>query len=130
MGAIILFDGECNFCDASVQFIMKRDQAAYFQFASLQSDIGQQLLAKHAIPNYVDSLVLIDNGHAFIRSTAALRIASKLDGAWKLFMIARIVPSFLRDPLYNLIARNRYKWFGKKETCMLPTPEQRKRFLS
>lgn len=130
MQRIILFDGDCNFCDASVQFIIKRDPYAHFHFTSLQSEKGQELLTKHRIPTDVDSLVLIENNKAYTRSTAALRIAKKLDGLWHLLFLFILIPRPLRDPVYNYIARNRYRWFGKKETaCALPSPEMRKRFL-
>lgn len=126
---IVLFDGECNFCDASVQFILKRDPKGVFKFASLQSEIGQQLLEKHKVSKSIDSIVLIDNNQFFTKSTAALKIAQQLCGAWKYLFIFIIVPKFVRDFVYNIIAKNRYKWFGKKEVCMLPTAEQRNRFL-
>ena len=125
---IILFDGICNFCDASVQFIMKRDNGA-FKFASLQSDIGQELVIRHNLQG-IDSLVLIEEDRAYTRSTAALRIAKRLKGLWALLYIGIILPKPLRDPLYELFAKNRYKWFGKKDACMLPTKEERARFLS
>jgi predicted DCC family thiol-disulfide oxidoreductase YuxK len=127
--AIVLFDGECNFCDASVQFILKRDPQANFKFTSLQSDKGMELLKKYNVPIEIDSLVLIDEEQYFTQSTAALKIAKKLTGPWKLFYIAIIVPMPFRDFIYRWIAKNRYKWFGKKQQCMLPTPDQRKRFL-
>lgn len=130
MKRIILFDGVCNFCDASVQFIIKRDPANHFLFTSLQSEKGLELTKKYAIPEDVDSLVLIENGKAFTKSSAALRIAKKLDGLWHLFFLFILVPRKIRDGVYNYVARNRYKWFGKKEdACMLPSPEQRKRFI-
>ena len=125
---IILFDGICNFCDASVQFIMKRDNGA-FKFASLQSDIGQELVIRHNLQG-IDSLVLIEEDRAYTRSTAALRIAKRLKGLWSLLYIGIILPKPLRDPLYEMFAQNRYKWFGKKDACMLPTKEERARFLS
>lgn len=125
---IILFDGICNFCDASVQFIMKRDNGA-FKFASLQSDIGQELVARHKLQG-IDSLVLIEEEKAYTRSTAALRIAKRLKGLWSLCYIGIIIPKPLRDPLYDRFAKNRYKWFGKKDACMLPSKEERARFLS
>ena len=130
MKRIILFDGDCNFCDASVQFIIKRDPTAHFLFTSLQSKKGLELTKKYAISEDVDSLVLIENGKAFTRSSAALRIAKKLDGLWHLFFLLILVPRKIRDGVYNYVAKNRYKWFGKKEdACMLPSPEQRKRFI-
>ena len=127
--AIVLFDGECNFCDASVQFILKRDPKGVFKFASLQSEVGQQLLKEYDVPNNMDSIVLIDSDGYYTKSTAALKIARQLTDFWKYVYIFIIVPKFVRDIVYNIIAKNRYKWFGKKEACMLPTAEQRDRFL-
>ncbi|WP_432353450.1 thiol-disulfide oxidoreductase DCC family protein [Sporosarcina sp. A2] len=130
MKRTVLFDGECNFCDASVQFIIKRDPYEYFQFASLQSETGQQLSRDFAIPEDVDSLVVIENGKAYTKSSGALHIAKKLDGLWHLAFLFILIPSPIRDGVYDLVARNRYKWFGKKEeACMLPTPAERKRFI-
>ncbi len=124
---IILFDGVCNFCDASVQFIMKRDGGA-FRFASLQSDIGQQYVEQFHIAG--DSVVLIDNDQAYTKSTAALRIALRLGFPWRLFGLALLVPPRLRDLAYTWFAKHRYRIFGQKNTCMLPTADQRARFLS
>ena len=129
MRRIVLFDGECNFCDASVQFIIKRDKKAIFQFASLQSEVGQALIEKLAVPYTLDSIVLIEGERYYMKSTAALKIARWLDGLWKLGYAAIVLPKPLRDAVYSYIAKNRYKWFGKKEACMLPTAEQRNRFL-
>ncbi|ATP41261.1 thiol-disulfide oxidoreductase [Solibacillus sp. R5-41] len=129
MKSIVLFDGECNVCDASVQFILKHDAQGYFQFASLQSEIGQSLLKQYDIPPATNSLVLIDQGKAYIQSTAALKIAKNLDGLWKWCYGAMLIPPAIRNRAYNILANNRYKWFGKKEACLLPTNEQRKRFL-
>ena len=130
MSAIILFDGVCNFCNGSVNFIIERDKAKYFKFAPLQSEIGQRLLSEHGIDRTdTDSVVLIEDGRAYIRTTAALRIARRLSGAWRFFYGFIIVPSFVRDVFYKLFARNRYKMFGKQEACMMPTPEIRERFL-
>lgn len=131
MKHIVLFDGECHFCDASVQFIIKRDRAAFFQFASLQSAIGQQLRQQHHISDDIDSIVLIEHQKAYTQSTAALHIAKKLDGLWKLAFLIICIPRPIRDKIYTIIAKNRYRWFGKKEqSCTLPPPSIRKRFLS
>ncbi|MCT2536897.1 thiol-disulfide oxidoreductase DCC family protein [Aquibacillus koreensis] len=129
MNKIILFDGECNFCDRSVQFIIKRDRTATFKFASLQSDIGEKLREKYQIPKHLDSIILIDESNWYSKSTAALKICKNLNGLWKVLYPLLIVPKPLRDIFYNVIARNRYKWFGKKESCELPSPDIRKRFL-
>ncbi|RXJ04141.1 thiol-disulfide oxidoreductase DCC family protein [Anaerobacillus alkaliphilus] len=127
--AVVLFDGVCNFCNSSVQFIIERDQKGYFQFASLQSEIGQKLVAEYGVPKQIESLVLIEGGQYYLKSTAALRICRKLSGFWKALSIFLIVPSLVRNIFYDFIARNRYKWFGKKTACTLPSPEIRKRFL-
>jgi len=124
--AIILFDGVCHFCNGAVQFIIKRDRKAYFQFASLQSSAGRILLSDH--PG-MDSIVLIEDGQYFTESTAVLRIARNLDGIWKLAFIFQAIPKTFRDALYRYVAHYRYKWFGKSQTCMIPTEEMRKRFL-
>ena len=127
--AVILFDGVCNLCNGAVQFIIKRDPDAYFSFAPLQEEKGQQLLRPFNKELSMNSVILIENGRLYEKSAAALQICSHLRGAWKLLYVFKIIPSFLRDPLYNYVARNRYKWFGKKEHCMLPTKDTRKRFL-
>lgn len=126
---IVLFDGLCNFCDSSVQFIMKRDHNAHFQFASIQSEIGQQLLKEHGLTE-VDSIVVINNENAFTKSNAAIEIAKYFKGLWKILVVVKVVPKPFRDMVYDWIARNRYKWFGQKDACRIPTPEERKRFLS
>lgn len=127
---IILFDGECNFCNRSVQFIIKRDKRAIYKFASIQSDTGQELLNKHHVPTNIDSLILIENLSYYTKSSAALKICRHLNGGWKLLYGLLLAPKPLRDYAYSIIARNRYKWFGKKDACMLPSPEIRKRFLN
>ncbi|RBP45454.1 putative DCC family thiol-disulfide oxidoreductase YuxK [Roseimicrobium gellanilyticum] len=127
---IILFDGVCNLCAWAVRFIIERDPRGVFRFASLQSPVGQELMQKHGLnPSQLDSFVLVENDCAYSESTAALRVARHLGGAWPLFYGAIVLPRFVRDPIYKLIARNRYRWFGKKDTCMIPTPELRARFL-
>ncbi|MFZ3576819.1 thiol-disulfide oxidoreductase DCC family protein [Virgibacillus sp. DJP39] len=129
MGPILLFDGECNFCDRSVQFIIKRDPTGIYKFASLQSDIGIKLLKKHHIPQNVDSFILIEANRCYDKSSAALRVCRNLTGLWKGLYIFIIVPKSLRDFFYNIIATNRYKWFGKKDSCMIPSPDIKSRFL-
>ncbi|MGE7927558.1 thiol-disulfide oxidoreductase DCC family protein [Lysinibacillus sp. YR326] len=129
MGGIILFDGVCNFCDSSVQFIIKYDQAAYFQFASIQSDAGQALLAQYEVPENIDSVILIEHGKVYFESAAALKICRRLDSFWPVCYIFVMIPSFIRNKMYRLFAKNRYRLFGRKEVCLLPTPSQRKRFL-
>lgn len=129
MERIILFDGICNFCNQSVQFILKRDPNGLFKFASLQGETAKLLLKKYDFNNEINSFVLIENERIFIKSDAALRICRNLKGPWKLLSIFRIIPPFIRDFLYDVIAANRYKWFGKKESCMLPSQVWKKRFL-
>lgn len=130
MNPIVLFDGECNFCDASVQFIIKNDPKGKFHFASLQSDIGQKLLEEHNVPSDIDSMILVEGDKIYYKSAAALRICRHLKGFWKLAYVFIVVPAPIRNFVYDFIARNRYKWFGKKESCMLPPPNVRARFLS
>ena len=131
MSATILFDGVCNFCNGSVNFIIEHDPEGYFKFAPLQSEIGQKLLEENGIDKTVtDSVVLIEDGKAYVRTTAALRIARKLSGAWRWFYGFIVVPAFFRDIFYKLFAKYRYKMFGKQEACMMPTPEIRSRFLA
>lgn len=128
--AIILFDGVCNLCSSSVQQVLKNDKAGYFYFASLQGEAGQALLRQYQLPvDALNSFVLIENKKAYTRSTAALKVARKLGGMYQLLTPFVLVPYFIRDAVYNLIARNRYRWFGKKEACWLPKLEWKNRFL-
>jgi len=127
---IILFDGVCNLCNGAVQFVIKRDPDGKFLFASLQSEEGKKLLQQFQLPQEdFSSFVLIEDDKIYTRSTGALKVAKQLKGAIKLLYAFIIVPKFIRDAVYNWIARNRYKWFGKKNECMLPTPELKERFL-
>jgi predicted DCC family thiol-disulfide oxidoreductase YuxK len=129
--AIVLFDGVCNLCTATVQFIMRRDPHGYFKFASLQSEVGQQLLAAHGLSaTALETFVLIEGSRCFIRSEAALRVAQHFSGGWSLLRVLCLFPRPLRDWCYTVIARHRYGWFGKQETCMLPSPDTMDRFLS
>ncbi len=129
MSSTVLFDGVCNFCNDSVNFIIRHDEDGRFKFAPLQSDVGMELIAKHKIPDDVDSIVLIEDGQAFTHSTAALRIARGLGGIWSAAYVFIIVPAVIRDVFYKLFAKNRYRLFGKKDVCMMPTPAVRERFL-
>lgn len=129
MSNIILFDGVCNFCNSSVQFIINRDPTGIFKFASLQSDTGKKLLKQAGLTENLESIVLIIGDKYYLKSTAALQICRRLQGVWKLISLLRVVPVPIRDYFYNFIARNRYNWFGMQESCMLPTPEIRNRFL-
>lgn len=126
--AIILFDGVCNLCNSSVQFIIRRDPAAYFSFASLQSEIGQQLLQEHQYHGQLDSVILIENNKLYAKSDAALRIVRRLP-SWRILSAGRFIPRSIRDSIYQFVAKHRYRWFGKQEVCMLPSPEIRSRFL-
>lgn len=128
--SIILFDGVCNLCAWSVRFIIERDAGKRFQFASLQSSTGQRLLTDHGIGcDRMDSFVLIEDERAYMESSAALRVVRHLGGLWPSLYIGIILPRFIRDPLYRLIAKNRYRWFGKQESCLVPTPELKSRFI-
>lgn len=128
--AIIIFDGICNLCNKAVFFVIKHDKKQYFQFAPLQSKAAEKLLKPWDInPKKSDSIILIHNNRLYTESSAALKIAGKLNGIWKLGILFFIVPKFIRDAVYRLIARNRYRWFGKKDVCMTPTKELEKRFL-
>jgi len=127
---VILFDGVCNFCDASVQFILKRDKKERFFFASLQSDAGQKLLKKYHVPEDVDSMIVIEDGRVFYKSEAALRISRQLKSPWWLLYGFILIPAPIRNIGYDFIAKNRLKWFGQKERCMLPPENFRRRFLS
>jgi predicted DCC family thiol-disulfide oxidoreductase YuxK len=125
--SIVLFDGFCNLCSGAVQFIIKRDKKKEFQFASLQSEFGKNILIEHSLPTTdFNSLVLLQNGKLYTQSTGALKIARSLSGLWPICYMAIILPKFIRDAVYNWIAKNRYKWFGKKEVCtILPAGENR-----
>ena len=128
--SIVLFDGVCNLCNTAVDFIIRHDSRGKFLFASLQSAAGQELLRHYQLPTEsYDSMVLLKQGKLYLRSEAALTIAAELPGGWRLFGIFKLVPVFLRDAVYNFIARNRFRFWGKKESCRLPTPEERSRFL-
>lgn len=127
---IILFDGVCNLCNQSVQFVIDRDTNDRFLFASLQSDFGQNILTKHELnTSNFDSIILVDKDRIYQKSSAALRIAKELKFPWSLLTIFLILPAFIRDFGYNYVAKNRYNWFGKQESCWMPTPELRSKFL-
>jgi predicted DCC family thiol-disulfide oxidoreductase YuxK len=127
---IILFDGICNLCNSSVQFVLKHDKQGIFRFAALQSEAGKALLQKNNLSqSNFNSFVLIQDDKVYLKSTAALKVAKQLSGATKYLYVFIIVPAFIRDAVYNVIAKNRYKWFGKKESCMIPTPSLQSRFL-
>jgi len=127
---IILFDGVCNLCNGMVRFLIPRDPKARLRFASQQSAAGQQLLKKCELPtNSLDSVVVLEGDHIYTKSTAALKIARNMNGLWPLLYGFILVPRFIRDPLYDWVARNRYRWFGTTEACLFPSPEVKCRFL-
>ncbi len=127
---VILFDGVCNLCTASVTFVIKRDPSVKFRFASLQSAFGQKILTEEGInTQYFDTVMLIKAGKVFSRSDAALEIARDMNGLWPLLYIFKIIPSIIRNWVYDWIAKNRYRWFGKKDSCMIPTPDLKARFI-
>lgn len=127
---VLLFDGVCNLCNGSVQFIIERDPDARFRFASLQSEEGQVVLSRFENrPSDLSSVVLIQDDQLYARSEAALRVARQLGGGWSLLYAFIVVPRPIRDAVYDWIARNRYRWFGKKDACMIPSPDLQSRFL-
>ncbi len=133
MSAIVLFDGVCHLCHASVRFIIARDKAGYFKFASLQSEFAQALLKDHALEYPLgrgdDSVILVEDGIVYTHSTASLRVARQLDGIVRLGAVFLFVPKFIRDAVYRVVAKHRYRWFGKDDECWIPTPELKSRFL-
>lgn len=127
---IIFFDSVCNLCTGSVQFIIKHDPTHHFRFASLQSEIGQQVLQQYNLPDAeFGSFILWEKGKLYTKSSAALLVTKKLTGLWPGLYVFMIVPPFIRNAVYNFVAKNRYKWFGKKEACWVPTAELRKLFI-
>ncbi|QCW99984.1 thiol-disulfide oxidoreductase DCC family protein [Aggregatimonas sangjinii] len=128
---IILFDGVCNLCNSSVQFVINRDSKDVFRFAALQSDIGQKLVMERGIDTaQTDSIILIEPGIAYYtKSDAALQIGRHLKGYRTISKILNLIPSTLRNIVYDFVARNRYRWYGKREECMVPTPELKSKFL-
>jgi predicted DCC family thiol-disulfide oxidoreductase YuxK len=128
---IILFDGVCNLCNSAVQFVIKHDKDDLFRFVALQSDLGQEILKYIGIDSKnIDSIILYEPSVAYYyKSDAALQIVKSLGGLFSLGIIFKIIPRGIRNQLYDYIARNRYKWYGKKESCMIPTPELKVKFL-
>ena len=128
--SIVLFDGVCNFCNSSVNFLIDRDPEGKFVFGALQSEEGLEVLRRHDLPEgYFDSIVLVEPDRILTASDAVLEISRSMPGLWPVLSVFRIIPRFIRDGIYNWIAANRYSWFGKRDTCRLPTPEYRSRFL-
>ncbi|PZX51886.1 putative DCC family thiol-disulfide oxidoreductase YuxK [Algoriphagus ratkowskyi] len=129
--SIIFFDGVCNLCNASIDFVIQRDTMDHFLVGALQEDLSIEILAKYKVrEDYLDSLVLLEKGQIYYKSTAALKIARKLSGFWPALYPLILLPKFLRDSIYNWIGSNRYRWFGKKSTCRLPSPAEKEKFLS
>lgn len=132
MKTVVLFDGVCNLCHRTVQFILRHDKSQRFVFASQQSEVGQQLLRRYGIPTetaLADSVVVVEEGRVWLESDAALHILYRLGGVWRIPALLRWVPKGLRDWVYRLVAKNRYRLFGRLERCMVPTPELKERFL-
>ena len=127
---VILFDGECNLCTAAVQFIIRRDPAACFRFAALQSPVGKRLLREYDLQGLeLETMVLLARGRAYLRSDAALEICHRLSGGWPALSLLRFLPRRLRDLGYRWIAAHRTRWFGRRNSCLLPSPELSRRFL-
>ncbi|HEV7589118.1 MAG TPA: thiol-disulfide oxidoreductase DCC family protein [Longimicrobium sp.] len=130
-GPVVLYDGTCGLCDRSVQLILRHDRRGRFRFAALQSDAGRALLEGHGLPtDALDSVVLVEDGRAYVKSRAALRIARWMDAPWPALRVLGFVPRPVRDFLYDRVAKSRYRIFGRVDACMLPPPEVRARFLS
>lgn len=129
MNNIVLFDGVCNLCNRSVDFIIRNEKSDKLQFASLQSDVGKSIVNKSGLDEIPESVMLFVDGELIVRSDAALAISTYLKRPYVYGIIFRYVPKILRDSVYNLIAKNRYRWFGKKETCRVPSADERERFL-
>ena len=129
--AIILFDGVCNLCNGAVNFVIKRDKRSVFKFATLQSERAKNLMSEGEFQNEdLRTFILLLNDRFYTRSTAALKVCRYLSGLWPLMYGFMIVPKFIRDFIYNIISKNRYKWFGKRESCMVPTTELKSKFLN
>ena len=127
---VILFDGVCNLCNGAVQFIISRDRKRKYRYASLQSETGRSLMLKAGLSvDKIDTVVLIEGEKAYTHSDVALRVCRHMGGLWPLFQVFYIIPKPIRDAVYDWVARNRYRWFGKREACMVPTPELRSLFL-
>jgi predicted DCC family thiol-disulfide oxidoreductase YuxK len=128
--AVVLFDGVCNLCNGAVNFIIDRDPDGYFRFAPLQSGVAEQIMeGRGGVGADLDTIMLVEDDEVFVRSTAALRIARHLSGPWPLLYAFIVVPRPLRDAVYEWVAANRYRWFGRRDQCRVPTPELKARFL-
>jgi predicted DCC family thiol-disulfide oxidoreductase YuxK len=128
---LILFDGVCNFCNSAVQLVLAIDRQQIFKFAAIQSELGQQLYRQHGLdPNDIQTLMLVDGNQALTKSAAVLAVLSRLEGGWQLLTAFQALPPPLRDWAYSEFARQRFRLFGRRDTCMVPTPEVRARFVS
>jgi predicted DCC family thiol-disulfide oxidoreductase YuxK len=128
---VILFDGVCGLCNRWITFVLERDRKAMFRFAALQSDAARVLLAAHALPpDQLESVVLVAEGRVYVRSAAVIEILRRLGFPWSAARLGAIVPTRIRDAVYDFVARHRYRWFGSTETCRMPTPSERARFIS
>lgn len=128
--AVIIFDGLCNLCNNKINFVIRNDKKDYFRFTPLQSEIGKKQLAKHHIHQHnFNTFFLLENNKTYKQSTAALRIIKKLDGLWPILYVLIIIPAFMRNVIYNIIAKNRYKWWGKRDSCTVPDGANLEKFL-
>jgi len=125
---LVLFDGVCNLCNSSVDFIIRKEKGNELRFASLQSTVGQKIVANYG-KDVPDSILFLNNGQLYSKSTAVLQLSKYLKFPWPLFYFLVVFPKIIRDVIYDFIARNRYKWFGVKETCRLPSDDERAKFL-
>ena len=127
---LLLFDGVCNLCNSSVQWVLKHDKAAQFRFAALQSDTGRQILLQHQLdPDATDTVVLVDEGRVFTRSDVAIQVFRRFGWPWAALTVFKWIPTTVRNYIYDWIARNRYRWFGRQQECWLPRPEWKERFV-
>jgi len=127
---VILFDGVCNLCSGFVQFVIPRDTEGKYRFASLQSDVGRALLAEHGLPtDELESIVLIEDGESYVKSSAIIQIATGLGGVYRALSPFRFLPRSIRDRVYDFVAEHRYRWFGKKDQCLMPSGDVESRFL-
>lgn len=126
---IVLYDGQCSFCNGAVQWIIARDQFGKINYAAIEGELGQQLIRHYNIPDTIDSLICIDHNKAYLYSSGAIQVTKHLDGIWKVLFAFKIIPAIIRNPIYKWFAKNRYRWFGREQSCMLPTPSIRQRFL-
>jgi predicted DCC family thiol-disulfide oxidoreductase YuxK len=129
--SIVFFDGVCNLCNASIDFILKRDSKNRFLVGALQEDFSKKILSNYSVnQDYLDSLILLEENQIYFKSTAALLIARQLKGLWPIFYLLIAFPLWIRDPAYDWIGRNRYRWFGKKNKCRIASPDEQAKFLS